>query len=294
MTQFANIDNRESFLDTETSDGFFIEKVNNSSVLDNRWSDDSDVWLKQDTAWLVDEIPNISFLDIWDTLLEDKKTLHDRRWAHLVVWKASKSIELEYANKFKLSFEPNYMSDVENLVKWDIESPYVSWIKDNPDYAQYYTAFWPLACMIEEDGRYEILHKEEIQLQPDTDTVCCYVDLYRKDVNDTYQIFNKWWYAVSWWKWAFEKTFSWTTSGTDPNGSCSVEVSFKLWDILQKMPTWWYVEMDLLKWDILVLRMRDKNPDTSWTWEPLWNELTLEPYSNFISVKHVGYTFSEE
>lgn len=293
MTQYANIDNKNFFDTIDTSDWYQIERVGNSSSLDDKWRETSDEWIKQNTAWLVNEIPNMSFLDIWDTLLEDKKTLHNRRWAHLVVWKASKSIELEYRNKFKLWFEPNYVSDVDNLVHRDIESPYVTWLWDYTEDPSLYTEYWPLACIIEEDWRYEIIHKEEIQPQADTDTVVCYVDIYRK-VNDTYQILNKWWYAVSWWKWSFEKTFSGTTSGTEPNGSCSVKVSFKLWDILQKMPTRWYVEMDLYKWDILVLRMRDKEPDVGWTWEPLWNELTLQLYSNFFMVKHVGYAFIEE
>lgn len=293
MTQFANIDKKEFFTIVETSDWYQLESVDNNTALDDKRREEPDVWLKQDTAWLVDEIPNISFLDIWDTLLEDKKTLHNRRWAHFVVWKASKSVELQYDNKFMLRFEPDYMTDVENLVKWDIDTPYVTRLKDSTDteYQSLYATYWPLACIIEEDWRYEILHKEEIRPQPDTDTVCCYVDIYRKDTNWIYQILIKWWVAVSWWKWSFEKTFSGSTSWTEPNGSCSVKVSFKLGDVLQRIPTWWYIERDLLKWDVLVLRVRDKEPDIAWTWEPVWNELTLEPYSNIFSVKHVGYGY---
>lgn len=272
----------------ETSDGYDIHRVKNNQTLDdwydNWWSDmsDDENWIEQNTSWLVQDIPNISFLDIWDTLLESKKTLYARAWAKLIVWKASKSIELMYKNKCKLSFEPNYSSDVENLVRRDIDSPYVTWLWDNPDYATLYQAFGPLAVMIEEDWRYRITHKEEIELQSTQDTICCYVDVYRKDVNDVYQILIKWWIAVSWFEWKW--TLTWTTSWTDPNGSCSI--TFKLWQIMQHVPTMWYIERELQKWDILVLRMRDMTPDSS-TWAMRWNELTIYPYSNIFSIEYI-------
>ena len=52
------------------------------------------------------------------------------------------------------------------------------------------------------------------------------------------------------------------------------------------MPTWWMVEKDLKKWDILVLRMRDQEPDPT-TWEPQWTELTLQEWSNTLSVEYI-------
>lgn len=186
-----------------------------------------------------------------------------------------------------MNFEPWYAEDVENKVhSREFEWPYVTWLWDSSVDPALYTAFWPLACIINKDGRYRIQHKEEINPVAWKDTVVCYFDQYRKDSLWTYQILIKWWIAVSWWKWSFEKTFSGTTSWTDPNGSCSVKVSFKLWDILQKMPTWWMVEKDLKKWDILVLRMRDQEPDPT-TWEPQWTELTLQEWSNTLSVEYI-------
>ena len=291
MTQYANIDKKNFFDRIETSDWYQIEKIGNSSEFDDNRKDTPDEWLKQDTAWLVNEIPNISFLDIWDTLLESKKTLHWRRWAHLIVWDASKSIELMYMNKFKLWFEPNYNTDVANLVHRDIDTPYLDWLWWDPQYASLYAIYWPLSCIVKERWRYRIMHKEEIRPQPGVDTAVCYVNIYRKDSLWRYQNLSKWWYAVSWWLWNFSKVFSWTTSWTDPNGSCSVRVSFKLWDILQRMPIRWMIEMDLEKDDILVLRMRDQVPDTGWTWEPRWNELTLEPNSNLFSVECIWLAY---
>lgn len=282
MTQYANIDRWDFFDRIETSDWYQIEKVGNNSAFDDNRKNTPDEWLKQDTAWLVNEIPNISFLDIWDTLLEDKKTLHWRRWAHLVVWKASKSIELMYINKFKLSFEPNYMSDVDNRVRRDIDTPYLDWLWEDPQYTSLYATYWPLSWIVKEDWRYRIIHKEEIRPQTGASKVVCYVNVYRKDNYWNYYNINYWWYAVSWW--VANWTLYWTTSWTNPNWTCSV--SFSLWNIFQRMPTWWMVEIDLMKDDIFVLRMRDQEPNAT-TWAPQWNELTLEPYSNFISVEYI-------
>jgi hypothetical protein len=90
MTTWENTDSiKESENLTVTSDAAF-ERVTN----DFKMEEERDVGsLKQNTAWLVDEIPNTSFLDIWDTFLETKKTLADKAWYVLVVWTNGKSIE---------------------------------------------------------------------------------------------------------------------------------------------------------------------------------------------------------
>ncbi len=72
-----------------TSDETF-ERVTSDIKMD--YSEES-WYLKQNTAWLVDEVPNISFLDIWDTFLETNKTLADKANYVLVVWANGKSIE---------------------------------------------------------------------------------------------------------------------------------------------------------------------------------------------------------
>ena len=55
---------------------------------------------------------------------------------------------------------------------------------------------------------------------------------------------------------------------------------------MQHVPTMWYIERELQKWDILVLRMRDMTPDSS-TWAMRWNELTIYPYSNIFSIEYI-------
>lgn len=90
MTTWENIDSiNESENLTVTSDAAF-ERVTN----DMKMEEERDVGsLKQNTAWLVDEIPNISFIDIADVFLESKKTLADKAWYVLIVWTNGKSIE---------------------------------------------------------------------------------------------------------------------------------------------------------------------------------------------------------
>lgn len=223
------------------------------------------------------------FIQLRDTLIFSGKYYNDKAWAKLIVWASKETIEVIWKNRFKMNFEPWYASDVENKVhSREFEWPYVTWLADYTEDPSLYTTYWPLACIINQDGRYRIQHKEEINPVAWKDTVVCYFDQYRKDSLWNYQILIKWWIAVSWWKGSFSKTF--TTSWTDPNWTCTV--SFKLWDILQKMPTWWMVEKDLKKWDILVLRMRDQEPDPT-TWEPQWTELTLQDWSNTLSVEYI-------
>lgn len=89
MTTWESTDNMENM--TITSDAAY-ERVTS----DEHFEEEKD-WgfLKQNTSWLVQEIPNISFLDIADTMLESKKTLYNRKNWNIVVGKAGRSIEAQ-------------------------------------------------------------------------------------------------------------------------------------------------------------------------------------------------------
>ena len=90
MTTWENTDNTYMENVIVTSDEAF-ERITSDEGFIDEW----EKWfLKQNTAWLVQEIPNISFLDIADTLLETKKTLADKAGYVLVVWQSGKSIEV--------------------------------------------------------------------------------------------------------------------------------------------------------------------------------------------------------
>lgn len=91
MTTWESIDNVDMENVTVTSDAAF-ERVSS----DERFEEEKD-WgfLKQNTSWLVQEIPNISFVDIADTMLESQKTLYNRKNRNIVVGKAWRSIEAQ-------------------------------------------------------------------------------------------------------------------------------------------------------------------------------------------------------
>lgn len=84
MTQWGNTDN------LLITDDWVYERVTNNIKMED---ENDGGYLKQNTAWLVQEIPNISFLDIADTFLETKKTLANKAGYVLVVWTNGKSIE---------------------------------------------------------------------------------------------------------------------------------------------------------------------------------------------------------
>lgn len=89
MTELENTDSLENV--TVTNDAAF-ERVT-SDIKMEEWEE----WwyLRQNTAWLVQEIPNISILDISDFLIENKKTLYNRQNWNIVVGKAGRSIEAQ-------------------------------------------------------------------------------------------------------------------------------------------------------------------------------------------------------
>lgn len=224
------------------------------------------------TPWVYDQ-----FISLRDTLVYSWKKYNGKAWAKLCVWEKEETVEVILHNLFQQNFEA-----VDDLAASLIQFwPYV---KRDSEIASLY---WPMSCIIQKDGRYKIIHKEEVLPVAWSKKVYCYVDIYRKNDQWVYELPYKWWVAVFDWQWEFAKTFSWSTSWTDPNGSCSVNVSFKMWDIFQKVTAFGYMERNLLKWDILVLRAKDAEADPS-TWEPQWNDLAFQPSSNYWSIEYLN------
>ena len=127
MTESENIDSTQSTENlTVTSDAAF-ERVTN----DFKMEDEVAWWyMKQNTAWLVQEIPNISFLDVADTLLESNKTLFwKENWA-LRVWVNAKSIETQPQDTILLRLDQNkiYIMSPWYTDNWiDFDSDVSSW-----------------------------------------------------------------------------------------------------------------------------------------------------------------------
>jgi len=220
--------------------------------------------------WVYDQ-----FLYLRDTLIFSWKKYTGKAWCKLVVWDKEKTIEILENNIFQQNFE--------QMSGWDpillSKGFYITW---DPTVA---SNFGTLSCLIQKSWRYKILHKEEILLDSTTNKVFCYVDVYRPDGNGWYIMPYPWGIAVFDWEW--NTSLSWTTSWTEPNGSCTVSIT--LWKLFKKMTALWYMERDLLKWDVLVLRAKDaSNPDGS----PAWNDLTLQTNSNYWSIEYLNLPYN--
>ena len=98
MTTWENTDSIERVDNLTVTSDTAYERVTNDLKIEDTRDDGS---LKQNTAWLVDEIPNISFIDIADTFLESKKTLADKAGQVLIVGNSGKSIETKHIEYFK-------------------------------------------------------------------------------------------------------------------------------------------------------------------------------------------------
>lgn len=116
MTTWESIDNVDMENVTVTSDVAF-ERVTS----DEHFEEEKDGWyLQQNTSWLVQEIPNIAFIDIADTMLESKKTLYDRENWVIRVWKEWKSIEAQPQDTMLLSLAyPQTYSSPNHIVPFD-------------------------------------------------------------------------------------------------------------------------------------------------------------------------------
>lgn len=228
------------------------------------------------------------FIQLRDTLIFTGKYYNDKASKKLCVgdkwdWTTTNTIEVWLPNIFKQSFQPTWRTD-EN-------TPWILWSYiTSPDWTvpqELLQQVWPLCCQIQKDWWYRIIHKEEVLPTATTEKVFCYVDIYRKNDQWIWEIPYKWWVAVFDWQWSW--TLSWTTSWTEPSGSCSIQ--FKLWQLLQKMTAFGYMERNLKKWDLLVLRMKDWPHDPT-TWEPTWNDLVIQNDSNYRSIEYLDLPYN--
>ena len=221
------------------------------------------------------------FIQLRDTLIFTNKYYNDKAGRRLCVgikwdWSTTNTIEVRIPNYFRQWIQPWWATDA-SKVTTGVLGNLIS-----PLDASLQTTYWPLSCMINVDGHYRIMHKEEILLDATTNKVFCYVDVYRKNAQNQYEIVYKGWVAVYDWEW--NTSLSGSTSWTDPNWSCTVPIT--LWKLFKKMTSIAEQERDLKKWDILVLRMKDWPHDPS-TWEPTGNDLTLQEDSNYWSIEYL-------
>lgn len=240
------------------------------------------------------------FIQLRDTLIFSGKYYNDKRWAKLIVGDTCETIEVQYKNWMKMSFEPDYRTNPERQVNpWDNSSPtaamtlqeewgYVTWLWNltlSPEDQAIAQRFWNDAMMafkINKDWHYVMFHKEEILLQPTNKKVYCFLEYFKYNKDTPQTPYPQSWIpiAVFDWEWEVSKTFNGQCSTPEWTWTCSVTVSFKLWELIQKMTAFGYNERNLNKNDVLVLRCidneRDANPQ----------ELVYQTYSNFVQINY--------
>lgn len=244
------------------------------------------------------------FIQLRDTLIFSWKYYNNKAWCKLIVWgkedwkTTTNTIEVIFKNWFKLSFEPNYASDPDSLMTLQTEWPYVTWLAKSeiPTDIPLANQYGLRAVRINQDWHYLMFHKEQIgsDANPIPNTVkqvWCYLDYFA--YNPETKTYPAQWIPIAVFDWkidfskTFAGTFSWSTSWTDPNGSCSwttsTPIKLTLWDLFTKITSFGYNERNLKKNDILVLMCVDQDG----------NELPYQEYSNFLQVNYVDLTLNE-
>ena len=227
------------------------------------------------------------FIQLRDTLIFTWKYYNDKASRKLCVgdkwdWSTTNTIEVWLPNYYRQSIQPDWST---GGFTTGVLGNYITAVP--ADIKSWDSRFWELSCMINKDGHYRIMHKEEILLSSSVNKVFCYVDVYRKNTQQQYEIQYKWGVAVYDREW--NTSLSWSTSWTDPNWSCTVPIT--LWKLFKKMTAIAEQERDLKKGDILVLRFQDWTYDTT-TWEPTWNPLTIQQDSNYWSIEYLDLPYN--
>lgn len=247
MTTWENTDSiNESENLTVTSDAAF-ERVTN----DFKMEDERDVGsLKQNTAWLVDEIPNISILDVSDFLIENKKTLYDRQNWNVVIGKAGRSIEAQPQDIWI------YKDVVHELNVWLWEAKFSTyvWWSNNTCFDPNSTLPWLWAFIIKEKWIYRVSYSFTMS-----------------DISSSATLIM----------WFIMRLESWWTLHT-------INEQF-YWNGIWWQPIWisyysasWDTHIEFNEWDRILLGF--KVTDTNWDW--VWRGLTQAEFTTqFIQYK---------
>ena len=167
---------------------------------------DSDEQFENETSYMFDQ-----FIQLRDTFQMSWKYYNGKAGSYLVVWENEETIEVKWKNYRKATFD----SSQTNIVI-DSTWPYV---KQNGT---------QLSAIIQEDGRYEIKHKETIELAWTETRLHCYVEVQRDWQRNNIAVF-------------------------DMEGS---DLSF-----LTTYTAYGVIDANLKKWDILYLVFEDENGD---------------------------------
>lgn len=228
------------------------------------------------------------FIQLRDTLHFSWKQYSEHPGKKLIVgykkdWSTTQTVEVQEREYFRQSFEPWYESDPDNNVTTQILGDYITLgtktIKNG------------LACTINRDGHYRIERK--VQLYQLDNTISKIYGSVRHHTNDGISDIEipraVWDYELNFSK-TFPGTFSWSTSGTDPNGSCSwttsTPIKLVLGELFQKITPEGYIEADMREWDWLEFKLVDQNE------QDIDSTKFLQPISNRRSIEYIDLPYN--
>jgi len=227
------------------------------------------------------------FIQLRDTLIFTWKFYNNKAGKRLIVWDkwdgtTTNTIEIEENQYFRQSIEPWFESDSTKITTLSLGKYITKGSVWTPVYPE-------LTCTINKDWHYRMTHKEEIyNLTGQISKVYCYVNHHHqvKDAqwNITWQEIPR---AVFDWEWSFSKTFTGSVTTDEGSGTASTTVSFNLWDIIQKMTAFGYIEADINKWDWLELVMEDQN------WTRLNSTTYLQQFSNWWCIEYLWTPYTD-
>ena len=219
------------------------------------------------------------FLSLRDTLVFSWKRYAWKGWCILCVWEKEKTVEIIWRNLYRQLFD-DITQPTENVFIW----PYIKFDADIMSNVNFGNLGW----VVQKDWWYRLTYKIEVLPTSTQNKVYTYFDIYRPKANPAewdpfpYDLTEPGWTAV--FDWECNTGLSWSTSWTEPNGSCYVPIT--LWRIFKKLTASWYIKKNLKKGDVIVLRAKDAE-----RWAnplPNGNDLTFQPSSNYLSIEYLN------
>lgn len=225
-----------------------------------------------------------TFLNLEDTFVESKKNYWGKMWSTVIVWRKEKHLEINRFNYMTSHVEPA-SSEQSVFVGW-VGFKYDSNMKQTPRFLKFPEQAQNNFRKIEilQDGIYRLMHKEELQLDATDKEVYTYINL-----NRNWQDIPLCVYHI---QWNVSKTLSWTTSGTEPSGTCSVQFKLTLWEMHPRITGFCQLYSELKKWDILEYRIIGNKTDLNES-----NRVDISgqvrQFSNIWQVEYVNYAFDD-
>jgi len=223
-----------------------------------------------------------TFLNLEDTFIESKKNYWWKMGSNVIVWRKERHLEIQRFNYMTAHIEPAQTEQWAFINQ--VGFSYDSNMNQKARFVELVEDWNFKKIKILQDGTYRLMHKEELQLDATDREVYTYINRNRDNTDTPLCVYHI--------QWDVSKTLSWSTSGTDPNGSCSVSMKLTLWEMHPRITGFCMLYSELKKWDILEYRI-------------IWNKTDLNEanrvdisgqvrdWSNIWQVEYLNFAFDD-